>query len=66
MEMKEVFKIVQGLQELSTDTYMQFKYTMLAVSRAHQTYDYDFAKDLFSLADKHRPLLIGMKEGGVS
>ncbi len=63
--MKEIIKMTQTLQRMSTDTYLQCKYTLQAVSRNQQR-EKDFINKLFSVADSRRPLLIGMKKGGVS
>lgn len=60
--MKEIIEMVQILSEMGTDTYLQCKYTMQAVSR-NQKRTEDFIEKLFSVADSRRPLQIGMKGG---
>ena len=47
--------------EMSTDTYLKSKYTLLADSRGQQNVE-EFTRRMFSLTDRHRPLQIGMKE----
>lgn len=63
--MKEIAGMVQCLLEMRTDTYMMCKYTLLAVSMGHHG-THEFMEKLFSLADRKRPLLIGMKKGGAA
>ena len=62
MKDAQVIEMIQMLLEMSTDIYLQFKYTMQAVSKGHHTTD-KFVDKLFSLTDERRPLLIGMKGG---
>ena len=59
--MKEVIEMTHILLKLRTDTYLKWKYMLLAVSREHQG-THDFIKILFSRIDNRRPLLIEMKE----
>lgn len=59
--MREIIEMVQILQGMGTDTYLQCKYTFLAGSRERQWVE-DFTRKLFSVTDSHRPLQIGMKE----
>ena len=59
--MIEIIEMVQTLQRMGTDTYLQCKYTLQAVSRDQQR-EKDFINKLFSVADSRRPLLIEMKE----
>lgn len=60
--MTEIIEMVQVLLDMRTDTYLQCKYTMLAVSADNPNLA-DFTKRLFRLTDRRRPLLIGMKGG---
>lgn len=60
--MEEIIEMVQILQGMGTDTYLQCKYTLLAASRDRRRVE-KFTRKLFSLTDSRRPLLIGMKEG---
>lgn len=57
--MKEIIEILRILHEMSTDTYLQCKYTMQAASKESSTKR--FVNKLFIVADRHRPALIGMK-----
>ena len=59
MTMEEIIDTIQVLCEMGTDTYMECKYTLLAVSRQRPAVN-DFMKELFRLADQRRPLLICM------
>lgn len=60
--MTEIMEMVQILQRMSTDTYQECKYTLLAGSRKRPRVD-DFTRKLFALTDSRRPLQIGTKEG---
>lgn len=62
--MKEILEMLQMLHEMGADTYLQCKYTMQAVGRGNNTED--FVSKLFTVADRHRPALIGRKEGGAA
>lgn len=62
--MKEIMEMLQILHDMGTDTYLKCKYAMQAVSREDNTED--FVSKLFTVADRHRPALIGMKEGGAA
>lgn len=59
MTMEETIDTIQVLCEMGTDIYMECKYTLLAVSRQRPAVN-DFMKELFRLADQHRPLIIYM------
>lgn len=61
--MKEIIEMVQILSEMGTDTYLQCKYTMQAVSRDQKRVE-DLIDGLFRITDSRRPLQIGMKKGG--
>lgn len=63
MEFKEIVELVNILTEMSLDTYMRCKYTILAACK-HDGSLYFFTK-LFALVDKRRPKLLEMK-GGVT
>lgn len=63
--MREVIEMAQILLEMSTDTYLKSKYTLLAVSSKHPE-DKVFFDVLFDRIDKKRPLLITDKEGGAA
>lgn len=58
--MKEIIEMTQILLQMQTDTYMQCKYILQAVSMEHQGTN-NFVNKLFSFTDSHRPLLIEMK-----
>ena len=58
--MKELVEMIQILQKMSTDTYMQCKYALLLASMEHQETK-AFLEKLFSLTDNRRPLRIEMK-----
>lgn len=62
--MKEIVEMLLMLHEMGTDTYLQCKYAMQAVSRGNSTEK--FVDKLFIVTDRHRPALIGMKEGGAA
>lgn len=62
--MKEILEMLQMLHEMNTDTYLQCKYAMQAVSRSNSTEK--FVDKLFIVSDRHRPALIGMKKGGAA
>lgn len=57
--MTEIIEMVQVLLDMRTDTYLQCKYTLLAVSADNSDLA-DFTKKLFRLTDSRRPLLLGM------
>ncbi|MBD5463651.1 MAG: hypothetical protein HDR24_11460 [Lachnospiraceae bacterium] len=58
--MKEITELVQVLLSMSTNTYLECKYTLLAVSKDNPKLN-NFINVLFGLTDKSRPLLIEMK-----
>lgn len=60
--MKEIIEMVQILLEMGTDTYLQCKYTMQAVSGDQERAE-GFIEKLFCVVDGRRPLQIGMKGG---
>lgn len=62
-KMKKVIEMTQILTDMDADAYMQCKYMLLVVSNRHNGMNH-LVKVLFSLTDEHRPLCIGMKEGG--
>lgn len=62
--MKEILEMLHMLHEMGTDTYLQCKYIMQAVSRGGSTEK--FVDKLFTVSDRHRPALIGMREGGAA
>lgn len=62
--MKEIMEMFLMLHRMGTDTYLQCKYAMQAVSRGSSAEN--FVDKLFIVADRHRPALIGMKEGGAA
>lgn len=62
--MEEIKMMIQILSEMSTDSYLQCKYVLMAVSRERPRVE-DFTKKLFNLTDRRRPLQIGIKENRV-
>ena len=58
--MREVVEIAQTLLKMSTDAYMRCKYILLLSSKEDKEVN-AFFTTLFNLADKHRPLHIGMR-----
>lgn len=58
--MKEIIEMVQILLSMSTNTYSECKYTLLAVSKDDPKLK-NFISKLFGLTDSRRPLLIEMK-----
>lgn len=58
--MKEIIEMAQALLEMDINTYMKCKYTLQTVSKYNPKLN-NFINVLFSLTDKGRPLLIGMK-----
>ncbi len=63
--MKEVIEMTQTLLEMSEDTYLKCKYTLMLVSTEDLKLQ-NFINKLFRFVDKRRPLLIEMKEGGAA
>jgi len=61
--MKEIIGMIQILPGMGTDTYLKCKYVLLASSMERPNVN-AFFKVLFEVADRKRPLLIGMKKGG--
>ncbi len=59
MTSEEIIEMAQILQEMGTDTYMECKYTLLAVSAKRPNLA-AFIRELFNVADRRRPLLICM------
>lgn len=59
--MKEVIEMIQALLEIKPDTYMKYKYILLAISADHKG-TYNFINKLFEVTDRCRPPLIEMKE----
>ena len=62
VSMKEVIEMTRMLLGMSTDTYLECKYILMAVSMEHKGKQ-NFINELFRFTDKHRPLLIEMKIG---
>ncbi len=62
--MKEIMEMTQTLLGMGTDTYTKCKCMVLAVSRKEPKMK-AFFEILFERTDRKRPLLIGMKEGGL-
>lgn len=66
MSDKELQEMAIILMEMGIDTYLKCKYMILSDALIHSSPDVvNFFKKIFSIADRNRPLLIGMKEGVV-
>lgn len=59
MTIEEIIDTIQVLCKMETDTYMEYKYMILADSRQLPNVN-NFMRELFRLADQSRPLLICM------
>lgn len=64
-KLKKIIEMMRVLTEMETDTYMQYKYILLSVSKRRNSLNH-FIKMLFGLTDNHRPPLIEMKKGGAA
>ena len=58
--MQEIIELLKILTELSFDGYMMCKYAIM--SKCHDYESEYFFTELFKVAERHRPKLIGMRE----
>lgn len=63
MSREEIEEMLNILIEMGADTYLKYKLMILSVAVSQGTRN--FFKDIFTVADKHRPLLLEMKGGAV-
>lgn len=62
MKSEEIMEMMDILTEIDTDTYLKYKYMILAYARKSFELK-EFFKKLFAAVDEMRPLMLEMKEG---
>ena len=64
MEFREIVEMVSVLTKMSLDTYMKYKYMILATCTCYESVC--FFTELFKVVEKCRPKLLEMMKGGTA